>query len=148
MYRSGGSSCSGAPRTLAIGWAVLWTSARVIGLPLSVVQAHHLAHLPHRLAGDLARLVAAVGDEVADERGIVEVLLRPFAHRALLGQHFVDDRLLALETADAGATAPLLHPGLGWRVRVDEVELPHRAFVRIAWIGALHPRGVGRHGAD
>ena len=60
----------------------------------------------------------------------------------------VDDRLLAVQAADAGRGAAFPHPLAGLVVRVDQVELPDRADVRIAGVGAAHAGGVGRHGAD
>jgi hypothetical protein len=63
-------------------------------------------------------------------------------------QDAVDHRLLAFETADAGAAAALLHPFLARIVRIHLMQLPHRALVRIAGIGTAHARRIGRHALD
>jgi hypothetical protein len=60
----------------------------------------------------------------------------------------IDYRLFALDAAYAGTAASLLYPLPGVRAGVHQMQLPHRAFVRIAHIGAAHARGVSWHGAD
>src|SRR5690606_14638714 len=102
----------------------------------------------HGLVRDLARAVATVGDDVLHEVGIVQVGLRALAELLLFAQDRVDDRLLALDAADAGATTARLHPFAHRVVRIREVELPDRALLRLARIGATHPRGIRGHGAD
>ena len=96
----------------------------------------------------LARPLAAVGNDVAHQARIVEVYLRALAHRLLFLEDGLDYRLFALQTADAGAAASLLHPVLDSIIRINFVEFPHRAFFRIAGIGAPDARRVRRHGAN
>jgi hypothetical protein len=57
-------------------------------------------------------------------------------------------RLLAVEAADRRGRAAIHHPGLGLVGRVDLVQLPHRALLRIARVLAPRPRRVGRHAPD
>ena len=56
---------------------------------------------------------AAVGHDIAHQLGIVQIPLGALAQRRLLAQHRVDHRLLALQAADSGGAAAVLHPLLG-----------------------------------
>src|SRR5689334_11191453 len=46
---------------------------------LRIIEAHRLAHVAHRLVGEVARLLAAVLDDVAHERRILLELDRALA---------------------------------------------------------------------
>ena len=69
-------------------------------------------------------------------------------HWPLLQQYRVDDRLLAFQATNARRGAALLHPFLGFRIRINQMELPQRTLGRIAGIAAPDARGIGRHGPD
>src|SRR2546427_69013 len=100
---------------------------RALALRRSCVrQSHYLAHVAHRLLGELARALAAVGDDCAHQRRIVEVFLRALLDRFLLGDDGIDHRLLAFEAADACSRAALLHPSLPGLIGIDFV--PGRAY--------------------
>lgn len=73
--------------------------------------------------------------------------MRAFEHRLLLAQDAFDHRLLAVEATDARAAAALLHPLVRLFIGVDLMQLPHRALVRVARVGAAHARRIGGHGA-
>src|SRR5439155_1620561 len=80
---------------------------------------------------ELAGALATVGDDVAHERRIVEILLRAFVDRLLLADDRVDHRLLALETADACGRASLDDPILRLLAGVNLVQRPDRTFFRV-----------------
>src|SRR5690606_32767837 len=100
-----------------------------------VTQANRLTHIAHGFLRKLAGLLAAIGDDIAHQGRILLVHARTLAHRLLLLQHALDHRLLAFDTANTGAATALLYPGLHLVVRIDLMQLPHRALVRIARIG-------------
>src|SRR5688572_4472887 len=108
-------------------------------------QVHGVAHVVERGAGGDARFFGAFRNDVAHELGILLEFLRALADAADLLDHLVDERLLALEAADAGRAATVRGPGAGFLARVDLVQIEYRAFVRIARIRAANPRGVGGH---
>src|SRR5450759_985589 len=149
MYRSCGSTSIGSPWIRARGAS--WGCASIIswsGISRSgVTYSHRLAHIAHGLGGQFARLFAAVGDDVAHQRRVVQIQLRALAHRALFFNHCVDHRLFAFDATDAGTLATLHDPLLGLLVGIHLVQRPHRALVGIADIGAADTRRVGRHGA-
>ena len=97
----------------------------------SVIQSHHLTNVAQRLLRELARLLAAVGDNAFHERWILEIPFRPLANRRLFCEYRLNDRLLAVETPDAGAAATLLNPHSPGLVRIHFVQLPDRAFLRL-----------------
>src|SRR5512146_3000791 len=149
MYRSCGSSLNGAPYTRASGLGAAVGCARSrAASPLVIAQSHRLAHVAHRLLGELSRALAAIGNDVAHERRIVEKALRALADRLLLADDRVDHRLLALEATDPRSRATLPHPVARLLIRVDLMQAPDGAPFRIARIGAAHSRGVGLHRPD
>src|SRR5512139_1231283 len=105
----GGRTRPADPRCLFGRWKAWRLSSRC----LAERQPHRLAHVAHGVACQLLRLLAAVGEDVAHQVGVVLVMLRALADRRELAQHGVDHRLLAFEAADAGAGAaggdPLAH---------------------------------------
>src|SRR5690349_25099138 len=102
---------------------------------LVIIESHRLADVAHRLFGKLARALAAVGDDVAHERRIVEIALRALADRLLLANDRVDHRLLAFEAADPGGRAALPYPLARVLGRIHLVQSPYRAFFGVARIG-------------
>src|SRR5438874_810659 len=62
-------------------------SASITPSALSIREAHRFAHVAHRFRGEVSRLVAAVGDDVAHQRGIVERGLGALAQRLGLDQN-------------------------------------------------------------
>ena len=90
-------------------------------------QAHHFAHVAHGFLGELARPVAAVSDDVAQQTRIIEIRLGPLEKALLLIQHRIDDRLLALEAADARRRASALHPLTRGIVGVDDMQLDRKS---------------------
>ena len=60
------------------------------------------------LSRDVARLLAALGDDAPDEVAILLVFGRTCTDRRDLGDQHVGDTLLAIETTDPGAAAALL----------------------------------------
>src|SRR5512145_54925 len=149
MYRSCGISIIGSPWTCATGLAGCVWSCTSVSLMVSVVaQPHRLAHVAHGLGGQLACLLATVGDDVLHQARVVEVHLCAFAHRLLFFQHRCDDGLFAFDAADARAAATLLHPLFGFFAGIYLMQLPHRTLVRVARIGAADACRVGGHGAD
>src|SRR3990172_5167432 len=113
-----------------------------------IAQAHRLAHFAHETMREPAGLLAAVGHDISNQRGVVQVLLRAPAHRRLFGEHGVDHRLLALQAADACRPAALLGPRPRLVTGVDKVKLPYGALGRIPRVGALYARRVRRHGSN
>src|SRR6476469_3595389 len=149
MYRSRGISFIASPYTPASGFGSGDGCARSSAAStLVITQAHRLADVAHRFLGELARALAAVGDDVANERRVVEIALRTLANRRLLADDRVDDRLLAFEAADAGGRAASDHPVAGLVRRVDLVQPPHRALLRAARIGSPDARWIGLHRPD
>src|SRR6516164_2023311 len=141
MYRSRGSCEIGSPFTTANGISTcsgggsggggvgsaapgtIRSSGRCFtGTPASAAaQVHGAAHIIERLACRLARLVGTLGDDVAHQLGVVLELLRAAAHTAHLLDDALDERLLAVEAADAGAAAAGDHPAARGFVRIDLV---------------------------
>ena len=72
-----------------------------------IAEAHGRAHVAHRFLGQLARALAAVGDDVAHQCRVVHVFLRALVQRRLLLDDRVDHRLLAFQAADARRRAAL-----------------------------------------
>src|SRR5689334_4393851 len=98
---NGISTCSGEPAAFsAVGSAPsveLSTTMRRSGFaaffamsPSVHSQVHHAAHLVHRRACGLARLLGALGHDVAHQLGILLELLRALADAADLLDHLVD----------------------------------------------------------
>src|SRR5690606_21859013 len=114
----------------------------------TVIEAHGLAHVTHGFLRHLARTLAAVGDDAAHQRRVVEVGLGALVQFFLLPEDGLQQRLLALEATDAGAATAFLHPVERALIRIDRMQLPHRAALGLARVGAAHARGVGLHGAD
>src|ERR1700683_5498173 len=95
-------------------------------------QVHAAADLIERLPRHLALLVGALGDDVAHQFRVVLVLLRAAAHAADLLHDLIDQRLLAVQTADGGTAATLVDPLAGGIIGINLVQVPHRALLRIA----------------
>src|SRR5882724_2412518 len=152
------STCSGGGSACAAGGGALDTTIFSSGLrfmrfvPLTDrhpclvgAQVHRAPHLLHCLTGRIARLVGAFRNDTAHQLRIVLELLRPAAHARNLLHDLIDDRLLAVETADARRPAALVDPLAGAVVRVDLVQIPDGALLRVARIGAAHARGISLH---
>src|SRR5215831_11697073 len=126
MYRSRGSSEIGSPFTTANGISTcsgggsgaggtggtpgtIRSSGRgFTGTMLSArAQMHGAAHVIERRARRLARLVGSLGDDVTYQLGVVLELLGAAAHAVHFLDDALDERLLAIEAADAGAAAAL-----------------------------------------
>jgi hypothetical protein len=91
-------------------------------------------HVAHGFAGQFSRLLATIGNDVFDQRQVIQIHLRPLTHRRLFTQDTVDHRLLAFDTANAGGTTALLHPFLAGIVGINLMQLPDRALGRLARI--------------
>src|SRR6185312_9415674 len=104
-----------------LGWAMAFTS---IG-----PEVHGAAHLFQGLARRLARLLRALGDDVAQQVGVLDVFLRAAAHLGHFGDDLVDHRLLAVEAADAGGATAFRGPFAGGLVGVDPMQVPYRTLV-------------------
>src|SRR5262245_33132123 len=152
---NGISTCSGEPAALsAVASAAsafeLSTTMRRSGFAaffaMSVhSQVHHAPHVVHGGARGFARLLGALGHDVAHQLGILFEFLRALADAADLLDDLLDERLLALETADAGRAAAVGGPGAGFLARIDLVQVEHRAHVRVAGIRAAHARRIRLH---
>ena len=59
----------------------------------------------------------------------------PFNEGSLFGNHGVNDRLFAFQTTNTGAGAAVDYPLQAIVIAVDAMQLEHRAFIRVAWIG-------------
>src|SRR5688572_4197889 len=103
-----------------------------------VTQPHRLTHVPQRLLGELVGLFHPVRDDVADQSRVFLQALRALPDRGELGEHGVDHRLFAFETADAGAAASLLYPRLALLVGIHEVEVPYRTLLGLARVAPFH----------
>src|SRR4051794_19908088 len=127
MYRSRGISFIASPYTRASGFGSGDGCARSSAASLLVItQAHRLADIAHRFLGQLARALAAVGNDVAHQRRVVQIALRALADRLLLADDRVDDRLLAFQAADACRRAATHDPVAGLLGRIHLVQSPHR----------------------
>src|SRR6185503_6822028 len=99
---------SDAPR--GAGWRRRWSVQAWDGPWLESIprgasirpQVHRAAHLFQGLTGHFARLLCALGHDVAQQLGILHILLRAAAHLGHLRDDLVDHRLLAVEAADTG----------------------------------------------
>src|SRR5690348_12105293 len=128
---NGISTCSGefglSSASAPIPSEELSTSTRRSAFDLAIrrssvhPQIHGVPHGIHRGARGIARLLGALGHDVAHELGILLELLRAFADRGDLIDHLLDQRFLALETADAGGAAAVRGPGACLVARVDLV---------------------------
>src|SRR5262249_46554434 len=171
MYRSRGSCEMGSPFTTANGISTcsgggsgddaggaggaaagvllttIFSSGRGFMTPSVRTQVHAATDIVERLTRRFARLVGALGDDVAHQLRIVLELLGAAAHPVDLFHHLVDERLFALEAADPGGTASVNHPLARALVGIDLVQVPHRALLRIARIVAPYARRIGLHGA-
>src|SRR5580704_6369504 len=165
MYRSRGSCETGSPLTTAKGISTCSGCGSVVsatgaGLETTIfrsgrcfmrsvrAQVHGAAHLIEGLARDLARLVGALGDDVAHQLRVVLEFLGALSHAADLLHHLIDEGLLALKAADTGAAAARRRPLARGLIGIDLVQVPNRALVRVTRIGAPHARRVGLHGAQ
>src|SRR5690606_32064199 len=98
--------------------------------------------------GVTGRITGALGTFVEDQAHrirIAFVLHGPLLDRAQFSADGVDHRLLAVQTADAGAAATLIDPVVGGLIGIHQVQLIDRALVRITRIGAPHTGRIGRH---
>src|SRR5581483_10745645 len=84
-------------------------------------QMHRATHLIEGLPRCVASLLGTFGNDTAHELWILLEFLRPLAQVGHFLDHLVDDRLLAIETADACRATALVHPGASCIVRVDLV---------------------------
>src|SRR5256884_3543602 len=174
MYRSRGSCEIGSPFTTANGISaccggtgaaadgvggggLLETTIFSSGLcfmgvlarmPSVGAQMHGAPHFVERLARDLARLVGALGDDAAHQLRVVLELLGAPTHAADLLHDPVDQRLLAVQATDAGAAATLVPPLAPGLVGGELVQVPHRALLRVARVGAPHACRIGLHSAQ
>src|SRR5450432_569663 len=129
MYRSFGGSVSASPSTIANGISS-WrgggtgsgTAAGVVSTSLrsgftmagsAVLQTHRGAHLLHRGPGALPGLLAARGNDAPNHVAIVLVFPGTCPDSLDLGEHRLDQRLLAVEAADARRPAAGGRPGPG-----------------------------------
>src|ERR1700728_2399484 len=139
MYRSRGSCVTGSPLTTANGISTcsgetcagvarsgldttilrsgftnssLPSSHRRAGSPYRSLrsQMHGAAHLIERVARRGARLLPTFDQDLPHPLGIFLEFLRALAHAGDLLDDALDQRLLALETADARGTAAVIHP--------------------------------------
>ena len=78
--------------------------------------------------------------------GLIPESFRPIDHHLLLRIDRLDQRPLAIKTADACAAAAPGGPVQGFRVGVYFVQVENRTLGRIARVLAPHPRRVGFHG--
>ena len=115
---------------------------------LAIPQPHNLPHIPQRLLRHFSSLLTSICHNIPHQRRIIQIALRPLAHRLLLGDDGVDHRLLALQATNPRAATPALHPFLFIVIRIHQMQLSHRAFFRVAGIGAFHACRVGGHGLD
>src|SRR5579872_3834601 len=145
---NGISTCSGAPSAGGAAGAALDTTIVRVGFISVRTQVHEAAHLIEGVPRHRARLVGTLGDDVAHRLRVVLELLRAPAHAADFLHDALDHRLFALEAADAGAAAAGARPLARRLVGIDLVQIPDRAFVGIAGIGAAHARRVGLHGPE
>src|ERR1022692_1327157 len=165
MYRSRGSSITGSPFTTAKLISTCSGGATAAGAGAGSFEAtsvnsgfmtgssfgaqmHRPAHIFQGLACRFTCLLRALRDNIADElRVLLEFLAAP-PHRRHLLDDLVDERLLAVKAADAGAAASLARPRARRLIRVDLVQIPNGTLVRIARIGAAHARRIGLHRAQ
>src|SRR5690606_34023645 len=101
-----------------------------------VTQSHALANLIEGLARRFPRLLATLINDATNQLRVVFIFLGPFEDGDNLLHDFVDERLLSVQAPDAGAAAAVLYPFPHLLVRVDLVQIPDRAFLRLARIGA------------
>src|SRR5271170_2951356 len=165
MYRSRGSCVSGSPLIIANGISACagaggGSGASALGLELTTfrsglttgialrllaTQMHGAAHFIQGRAGHFARFIRALGKQIADQLRIVLKFLSPLAHRADLRDDLLDQRRLALQAADARRAAAGARPVARRLIRVNPVQVKDRAYVRIARVGAPHPRRISLH---
>src|SRR5690349_19690931 len=164
MYRSFGSSVTGSPFTTAKGISTCSgtpsagaCAAGSLDATISsfgficrssvCAQMHRATHFIECGAGRFAGLVGPFRHDVPQElRALLEFLRAP-AHRRDLLDHLVDDRLLAVETPDAGRSATGVGPLLRRFIRIDLVQVPHRTLLRGARIRSPDARRVRLHRA-
>src|SRR3984885_6471880 len=168
MYRSRGSWVMRSPLTMANGIStcsgdrgtgaaagggldttIFRSGFTIVGAYKSLrPQMHRATHLIEGGACRGARLLPAFGQDGGDHVGIFLEFLRPLAHAGDLLDDAFDQRLLAIEAADAGGAAALIDPLPRGLVRIQLVQIPHRALLRVARIGTSHPRRIGLHGLE
>src|SRR5688572_21435783 len=113
-----------------------------------VLQAHGLADLGHCLTRGLPRALATCANDATHELGVLLVFAGTLANGREILQHRLDERFLAVQATDARRTTTSLDPGLRLFVRIDLVQVPDRALVRVARIGAPDSRRIGLHGLE
>src|SRR5690349_7822324 len=143
------STCSGTPSAGACGAGALEATISSFGVganpaPSVRAQMHRAPHFVERGTRRFAGLVGPLGHDVPEQLRALFEFLRAFAHAADLFDHFLDQRLLAVEATDAGRAAAFGGPGPRLVVRINLVQIEHRADVRVAWIGATHARRIRR----
>src|SRR5687767_4967809 len=102
----------------------------------TVLQADGLADFRHCRTCAFARALAAFRNDAAQQFRVLLVLAGALANRRQLREDSLGDRLLAVEAADACRTAAFLHPVFRGLVRIDLVQVPDRALVRVARVRA------------
>ena len=104
-----------------------------------------MAHFVHGFTRHFAGAFATLFDDGADQIRLFGVFPAALLHRFQFGQYGLDHRLFALDTSDSGRAATLLDPVPGVLVRIDFMELPHRADFRVAGVLVRAAgRGEGR----
>src|ERR1019366_10035376 len=98
----------------------------------SIVHGHGLADRVQRVARRSTRPFAPFRDDTAYQLGILLELYRPLRNAGYFFDDFFDQRPLAIQTADSGGAAALLHPGLRLGVRIHLVQGPHGTLAGVA----------------
>src|SRR6218665_2436794 len=127
---------------MAFSMSVMWMPA-MLSPRVSIGQAHGRADFAQRLARHRARALGRDLDDPLHLLRIRQVFVRPLAPWRLLARDRLDQRLLAVEAADAGGRAALGGPGTRAAVRVELVQRPDRAVRRIPGIAKGPPVRVG-----
>src|SRR5882672_1803048 len=164
IYRSRGICVTGSPLTMAKGISPcsgsggrgcagggLETTTLRSGFMVLILfraQVHCPAHIIEGMPRRLARLLGALRQQILHQIGVVLVVLGALAHAGHFGHHLFDQRLLALQAADARTATARAGPVAHGLVGVNAVQVEYRAYVRIARIGASHARRIGLHGLE
>ncbi len=103
----------------------------------TVVHPHGLTNRFQRIARGIARPLAPLGDDTRTSSGFSSNSWARLDIAETSATILLDQRRLAVQTAGCrGRAASLLHPVSSLRARIDLVQIPDRALVRIAGIGA------------
>src|SRR3990167_10675581 len=114
----------------------------------AVIQAKGQTHFSEGFPRFRARALSAIGENLPDQIRVVLIIRSTRLQRLQFLLQRFDQRCLALQAADAGATTALLCPVAGLIAGIQLMQRDRKAVRWAARIITMHPRRISRHAAD